>query len=60
MKTYSIYLRGQRIATGLESLAAYDAWEFVKELAKILDASACLVWDETGEEISCFPYKKRY
>ena len=55
MKTYSIYMNGQRIATGLESLTAYDAWEFVKELANVLDASACLVWDETGEEISCFP-----
>ena len=55
MKTYSIYLNGQRIATSLESLTAYDAWEFVKELADVLNASACLVWDETGEEISCFP-----
>lgn len=55
MKTYSIYLNGQRIATGLESLTAYEAWGLAKELAEILNESACLVWDETGEEISCFP-----
>ena len=55
MKTYTIYLNGKRIATGLESLTAYEAWGSAKELANILDASACLVWDETGEEISCFP-----
>ena len=54
MKTYSIYMNGQRVATGLEFLIAYEAWEYVKNLANFLHASACLVWDETGEEISYF------
>ena len=54
MTTYTIYLEATPIANtdGAEYTSA--VWSKTKDLANLINASAALVADDTGEEIDCF------
>ena len=54
MKTYTIYLGATPIKTTDGTEYAYAVWRKTKELADLINTSACLVWDETGEVIEDF------
>lgn len=52
MKTYSIYLRNEWVATIDGMDYAGEVWVKTKELAELLGVFAFMVWDETGELIA--------
>lgn len=52
MKTYTIYLRNEWVATIDGMDYAYEVWAKTKELAELLGVYASMVWDETGEVIA--------
>ena len=54
MKTYTIFLGVTPVKTTDGTEYAYAVWRKTKELANLIDTSACLVWDETGEIIEDF------
>lgn len=51
MTTYTIYLDSNPIATTDGTEYAYAVWRKTKELADLINTSACLVRYETGEVI---------
>lgn len=54
MNTYSIYFGSSPIATVSGTEYAYEVYSRTKALAELLNKSACLVWDETGEIVADF------
>lgn len=54
MTTYTIYLGATPIACVDGAEATYACWEATKTIAEMTGRTACLVWDETGEEIETF------
>lgn len=54
MTTYTIYLGATPIANTDGTEYAYAVWRKTKELAELIDTSASLVWDETGEEVESY------
>lgn len=52
MRTYSIYLRNEWVATIDGMDYAGEVWVKTKELAELLGVFAFMVWDETGELIA--------
>lgn len=51
MTTYTIYLGATPIAATDGTDYTYAVWNKTKELAELIDSSACLVDNETGEVI---------
>lgn len=54
MTTYTIYLGATPIATTDGTEYAYAVWRKTKELAELIDTTASLVWDDTGEEVESY------
>lgn len=54
MNTYTIYLRTNPIACVSGTEYAYEVYTKTVDLAELLGQSACLVWDETGEEVAYY------
>ena len=54
MKTYTIYLGAHPIATVSGTEYAYEAYKKTADLAETLGKTACLVVDETGEEVATY------
>ena len=54
MNTYTIYLHANPIACVCGTEYAYEVYAKTASLAELLGQSACLVWDETGEEVAYF------
>lgn len=54
MNTYTIYLHANPIACVSGTEYAYEVYTKTVELAELLGQTACLVWDETGEEVACY------
>ena len=54
MTTYTIYLGATPIANTDGTEYAYAVWRKTKELAKLIDTSASLVWDDTAEEVESY------
>ena len=54
MNTYTIYLHANPITCVCGTEYAYEVYAKTADLAELLGQSACLVWDETGEEVAYF------
>jgi hypothetical protein len=54
MTTYTIYLGATPIATTDGTEYTYAVWRKTVELADLINSSACLVWDDTGEVVEEF------
>ena len=54
MKTYTIYLGTNPVATVKGTEYAYEVYDKTKDLVELLGSVASLVWDATGEEIAYF------
>ena len=54
MTTYTIYLGATPIKTTDGTEYTYAVWKKVVELAELINTSACLVWDDTGEVVEEF------
>lgn len=54
MTTYTIYLGSAPIATVSGTEFAYAVYAKTVALAELLNKTASLVWDETGEEVASF------
>ena len=54
MTTYTIYLGATPIATTDGTEYTYVVWNKTKELANLINSSASLVWDETGDVVAEF------
>lgn len=54
MTTYTIYLGATPIATVGGTEYAYEVYKKTVALAETLNKTACLVWDETAEEVAYY------
>ena len=54
MTTYTIYLGATPIANADGTEYVYAIWRKTVELANLINSSACLVWDDTGEVVEEF------
>ena len=54
MNTYTIYLGAHPIACVSDTERAYACYEAAMTIAEMTSRTACLVWDETGEEVASF------
>lgn len=54
MNTYTIYLGASPIANVAGTEYAYEVYAKTRELAEMLCKEACLVWDDTAEEVAYY------
>ena len=54
MNTYTIYLGANPIACVGDTERAYACYEAAMTIAEMTSRTACLVWDETGEEVASY------
>jgi hypothetical protein len=54
MNTYTIYIGATPIACVSGTEYAYEVWAKTLELAELICEPACLVWDDTAEEVASY------
>jgi hypothetical protein len=54
MTQYTIYLGANPVAAVDGCEVAYECYKAAKTIAEITGNTACLVWNETGEEVASF------
>jgi hypothetical protein len=54
MTNYTVYLGASPVAAVDGCEVAYECYRAAKTIAEITGNTACLVWNETGEEVESF------